>query len=112
MAASIQQDGRGRFLRTWSLRRFKRQPHALRRLPHYGSVKNVDKILCWFCGAAIEATDTYAVMISIQSLWRWKMGSKGDDHPLQQIWAHSGCAAERMRGATMDLDVSIFHESE
>jgi len=83
----------------------------LRRRPHYGSVKNVDKILCWFCGAGIEETDTYAVMISIESLWL-ENGSKGHDHPLQRIWAHSEGTAERMRGATINLDISIFLKSE
>jgi hypothetical protein len=65
---------------------------------------------CWFCGKVIEPTDTAAVMIGVQSLWRWDSGVRRNDDPWQDIYAHSTCAKERMRGATMDLEPSVFGE--
>jgi hypothetical protein len=67
---------------------------------------------CWFCGEGIERTDTGAVMINIESLWRWAEGKRNDDDPWQTIYAHSQCAKDRMAGATMNLEPSIFGEDD
>ena len=67
---------------------------------------------CWFCGEGVDEIDAGAVMICIQSLWRWNSGSPSEDDPLQQIYAHSECTKERMRGATMDLEPSTFGEDD
>jgi hypothetical protein len=65
---------------------------------------------CWFCGLGIENADAGAVVIDIGSLWRWDAGSKSGDDPWQQIYAHSGCAKDRLQGATMNLEPEIFGE--
>lgn len=67
---------------------------------------------CWFCGQGIDEADAGAVMISIQSLWRWSSGVSKDDDPFQAVYAHSACTKERMHGATMDLEPSTFLEGD
>ncbi len=67
---------------------------------------------CWFCRNDIELDDPGAVMIVVESLWRWDAGSRSDDDPWQQIYAHSMCAKERVRGATMKLEPSVFGEDD
>ena len=67
---------------------------------------------CWFCGQGIERTDTGAVMITLESIWRWEVGSHSDDDPLQSVYGHSYCAKNRMKGATMDIEPSIFGEED
>jgi hypothetical protein len=68
------------------------------------------KYQCWFCGQGIERADGGAVLIVVQSLWRWDAGSTSQDDPLQQVHAHSECAKVRLQGATMALDPRIFGE--
>jgi hypothetical protein len=46
-----------------------------------GLIAVMTKYQCWFCGHGIEEADTGAVVISLQSFWRWKSGSQGDDDP-------------------------------
>jgi len=65
---------------------------------------------CWFCDESIERTDTGAVMISAEGLWRWEAGSRSEDDPWQCIYAHSKCAKQRMKGATRSLEPNIFGE--
>jgi hypothetical protein len=36
---------------------------------------------CWFCGEGIERTDAGAVMINIESLWRWAEELRSNDDP-------------------------------
>ena len=67
---------------------------------------------CWFCGESILRAHEGAVIINIESLWRWDTGSLDDDRPSQDIYAHSTCAKEQMTGATMSLDPSIFGEED
>jgi hypothetical protein len=63
---------------------------------------------CWFCGQGVERADSGAVVITVESLWRWDAGSRGDDDPLQSVYAHSRCAKDRLQGATMALEPHIF----
>jgi hypothetical protein len=65
---------------------------------------------CWFCGESIERSDTGSVIISVESLWRWDAGSEGHDDPQQSVYAHAKCAKERMKGATANLEPSVFGE--
>lgn len=65
---------------------------------------------CWFCGGPIARADKGAVIINIESLWRWDAGSPDTDAPSQDIYAHSRCAKEHMRGAAMSLEPSVFGE--
>ncbi|PTD18312.1 hypothetical protein CV103_15505 [Sphingomonas fennica] len=67
---------------------------------------------CWFCGEGIERSDGDALMIGIESLWRWAEGTRRKDAPYQNIYVHSRCAMDRMAGATMDLETSVFGEEE
>ncbi len=67
---------------------------------------------CWFCGQGIELDDTHAVMITVENLWRWEAGSTSEDDPLQSVYAHSTCARDRMDGANMALDSSLFGEDD
>ena len=67
---------------------------------------------CWFCGAGIERIDAGAVMINIESLWPWAEGTRCADDPLQSIYAHSLCTKDRMAGAKMSLDPSVFGEDD
>jgi hypothetical protein len=67
---------------------------------------------CWFCGQGISRADAGAVIITVQSLWRWDAGSRSDSDPLQSVYAHSTCAKERLRGETMSLEPSIFGEED
>jgi hypothetical protein len=63
---------------------------------------------CWFCDQGIERTDAGAVMVTIENLWRWDVGSPNEDDPLQSIYAHSSCAKRQLTGATMELEPSLF----
>lgn len=66
---------------------------------------------CWFCGEGIDRTpDAHAVMIAVENLWRWDAGSKSDDDPWQAIYAHAGCAQDRLKGATMEIEPHILGE--
>lgn len=67
---------------------------------------------CWFCGKGIERLDARAVMIQVESFWRWNDGQRGEDGPWQTIFAHSACAKDKMRGATMNLEPSVFGEDD
>lgn len=67
---------------------------------------------CWFCGQDIERDDAHAVVITVENLWRWESGSATDDDPLQSVYGHSVCVRDRLTGATMDLDPSLFGEDD
>ena len=67
---------------------------------------------CWFCGKGITRVDAGAVMIIVESLWRWDAGSRSEDDPWQSIYAHSGCAKEKMEGSTMLLEPGVFGEDD
>jgi len=67
---------------------------------------------CWFCGRGIERVDTGAVLIAIEGLWRWDAGNVASDAPHQAIYAHSSCAKDRLKGATMSIEPSIFGEED
>lgn len=58
---------------------------------------------CWFCGKGIERSDREAIEISLRNLW-----SDEDDAPLQQVYAHSICAVERLQGKTMRFQLDTF----
>jgi hypothetical protein len=77
-----------------------------------GQHTGMNEYQCWFCGHGVERSDGGAVLISIESLWRWDAGSTGENDPLQQIYAHSACAKGRMQGATMSLEPSTFGEDD
>lgn len=64
---------------------------------------------CWFCDQKIDRSDEGAVLITFESLWRWHDGPRTDD-PAQQVYAHSSCAKQRLKGATMDIEPSMFGE--
>jgi hypothetical protein len=65
---------------------------------------------CWFCGQGVEQNDAGAVMITVESLWRWAEELQSDDDPVQSIYAHSHCAKSSLKGATMDIEPNIFGE--
>jgi hypothetical protein len=65
---------------------------------------------CWFCGHGIERADAGAVMITLEGLWRRQAGSRSEDEPLQSVYSHSLCAKDRLKGATMNIEPSIFGE--
>lgn len=67
---------------------------------------------CWFCGQGIDRADASAVVMTVESLWRWDAGSPREDDPVQSVYAHSSCAKDRLKGATMDLEPSIFGEDD
>lgn len=67
---------------------------------------------CWFCGLGVEQDDAHAVMITVENLWRWEADSPSEDDPMQSVYAHSSCASDRLKGATMDLDPSLFGEED
>ena len=65
---------------------------------------------CWFCGEGIERSDTGAVLITLESLWRWDSRISRRKRPAQSVYGHSACARGRMKGATMEIEPSIFGE--
>ncbi len=69
---------------------------------------------CWFCGKTIEQSDAGAVMITLENLWRWQLGSRGEDDPCQSIYAHSACAKSKIKGPTkgFELEPSTFLEDD
>lgn len=67
---------------------------------------------CWFCDQGIERTDIGAAMVTVESLWRWDAGSRNDYDPSQSIYLHSQCAKDRMKGATMEIDPSVFADED
>ena len=67
---------------------------------------------CWFCGDGIDRNDDSALMVSVESLWRWLEGAREKDAPFQTIYAHSRCAKDRMAGATMQLEPSVFGKED
>ncbi len=74
----------------------------------YASFVTMTEYQCWFCGQGIERADAGAVMINVESLWRWQDGTRTDDDPRQSIYAHSNCAKDQLKGATMNLEPHIF----
>jgi len=70
----------------------------------------MDRYQCWFCGQGIDRADAGAAVISIANLWLWDAGSRGEDDPWQAVYAHSTCARERLKGATMEIEPHIFGE--
>jgi len=79
--------------------------------PEKGSIEALE-FQCWFCGQGIERSDVGAVIITIESLWRWESESQSDDDPVQSVYAHSHCAKAKLEGATMDIEPSIFGEED
>ncbi|MEA3028735.1 MAG: hypothetical protein QOG13_60 [Sphingomonadales bacterium] len=73
---------------------------------------STNEFQCWFCGQAIERVDTGAVMITVESLWRWVARSASTDDPMQAVYAHSACARDKLQGATMALESWIFGEDD
>jgi hypothetical protein len=67
---------------------------------------------CWFCGEGIDRDDDGALLVSVEGLWRWAEGGRRDDGPFQNLYVHSHCAKERMAGATMNLEPSVFGEED
>lgn len=67
---------------------------------------------CWFCGAGINRDDAGALLVSVEGLWRWAEGRRATDDPFQNIYVHSHCAKDRMAGATMNLEPSVFGEED
>lgn len=67
---------------------------------------------CWFCGKGIERADSGAVLITLESLWRWDSGASSEDDPLQGVYAHSTCTKDRLKGATMSIEPRIFGEED
>ena len=74
------------------------------------TMATMNEYQCWFCGRGIERSDIGAVLIAIEGLWRWDAGSTEEDASRQAVYAHSACAKDRLRGATMQLETSIFGE--
>lgn len=66
---------------------------------------------CWFCDRAIERSDAGAVLINVRGFWSWHDGSTTDDDPAQDVYAHSACTRDRLRGAAMDLE-AIFVDGD
>ena len=77
-----------------------------------GRIATMTEYQCWFCGQGIERKDAGAVMITLEGLWRWEASSPSEDDPLQSIYSHSLCAKDRLKGATMDIEPSIFGEGD
>jgi hypothetical protein len=67
---------------------------------------------CWFCGQGIERSDAGAIAITVEGLWRYDAGSRSEDDPVQNVFAHATCAKARLSGATMALEPSIFGEDD
>jgi len=72
----------------------------------------MDEFSCWFCDRVIDRSDPGAVLIHLRSFWCWFDGSSTEDRPTQDVYAHSGCAKDRLVGARMTLDPSIFEEGD
>lgn len=77
-----------------------------------GMKSHMNEYQCWFCGQGIERNDTGAVMIALEGLWRWEAGLRSGDDPLQSVYGHSVCVKSRLKGATMDIEPSIFGEGD
>lgn len=67
---------------------------------------------CWFCDRGIERSDDGAILITLENIWRWHEGSRTDDDPCQQVYAHSSCAKDRLKGATMEIEPVVFGEDD
>jgi hypothetical protein len=67
---------------------------------------------CWFCGQGIERSDSGAVLIGVESLWRWESSFRKDNDPYQQVYSHKECAKSRLSGASMPLEPNIFGEDD
>jgi len=65
---------------------------------------------CWFCDRGIERSDDGAILVTLEGLWRWHDGPRSNDDPIQQVYSHSSCAKQRLNGATMDIEPSVFGE--
>ena len=65
---------------------------------------------CWFCGTAIARSDPRALMIGLESFWRWHDAGDQAPGPQQIIYAHGVCAQTAMWGIGPDreLDLSLF----
>ena len=51
-------------------------------------------------------------MITVENLWRWAEESQSADDPVQSEYAHSHCAKRSLKGATRDIEPSIFDEDD
>lgn len=49
-------------------------------------------------------------MITAEGLWQWESGVGGDNPRVQSIFAHSNCAKNALKGASMELSPHIFGE--
>ena len=67
---------------------------------------------CWFCDHQIERSDRGAVLIHVRSFWRWHDSSSTDNDPAQDVYAHSSCAKDHLRGAVMTLETSVFGDDD
>lgn len=67
---------------------------------------------CWFCEREIERSDSSAVMITVENMWRWEADAVTADDPTQQIYAHTDCAKEKLAGPSMTIEPSVFLEDE
>lgn len=67
---------------------------------------------CWFCGSAIDRSDAGATKITVENLWRWATGNAGRDAPRQSLYAHTECAREKLRGATMDIEPELLSDGD
>jgi len=75
------------------------------------SIAGMGDYQCWFCGQEVEEIDNDAVMVSVENLWNWRARHSEPDAPVQAMFAHSTCAKDRMRGATMELDPRTLREN-
>ena len=71
----------------------------------------MNKYQCWFCGDGLERTDLSAVMITVENLWNWDAGLKAKNRPCESVYAHSECAKDKIKGATMNLEPEAFDEA-
>ena len=67
---------------------------------------------CWFCAKRIEREDAAAVMITIESFWRWHDDVQDGRHPAQMLYAHAECARICLIGAGGTIDPTMFAGEE
>ena len=59
---------------------------------------------CCYCDKEIEVADRCALRVTVSALW-------SDDGPLQDLFAHSQCAADKLAAGlsrTVPFDVETF----
>ena len=59
---------------------------------------------CCYCDKEIEVADRCALRVTVSGLW-------SDDGPLQDLFAHSQCAADKLAASlsrTVPFDVETF----